>query len=169
MIYKSDSTVQGCGSLVSSLIWLMVDKSLAMLVPWIMAIACVVLADLLAGLRKSLKLGVHISISTAFRNTMGKLVTYFAFVCAVCFVDVSANGGTDIAKWSCLFICLIEGVSIAGNLLKPYGIDLSLKAVLQYLAGRFGGVSREDFDGMTREERKDVIRKREERKWNNRK
>ena len=42
------------------------------MLPWLVALTAVVLADLAAGCRKSLKLGVHVSISTAARETMGE-------------------------------------------------------------------------------------------------
>lgn len=166
---SQQSAVHGAGALVSSLTWVLVDQSLRLMIPWIISVSLVVLADLIAGLRKSLKLGVHISISTAFRNTMGKMVTYFAFISAVCFVDVSANGGCAIAKCSCLFICGIEGLSIVGNILKPYGIDLSLKGFISIFAKQAIGAAAEGIDDVVKEDKIDIIRKREEAKWNQKK
>ncbi|SFG38102.1 phage holin family protein [Prevotella sp. KH2C16] len=166
---RDQSTIQGASTVVSSLMWLLIDQSLRLMIPWIIAITLVVGADFVAGLRKSLKLHVHISISTAFRSTMGKLVTYFAFVCAVCFVDVSANGGTAIAKWSCLFICGIEGLSVIGNILKPYGIDLSLKTFVKMFAIRRLGLDKDEAENIVKEDRIEIIRRREEKKWNSRK
>lgn len=107
--------------------------TLRVMLPWQIAMACIIVADLVAGVRKSLKLGVHVSWSTAFRETMGKIVVYFAWTSAAAVVDVAAHSDTSIVKWACLLVCAIEGGSILSNILKPHGVELSLKAILKYL------------------------------------
>lgn len=62
----------------------------------------VILCDLAFGIRKSLIMGGAVRFSKAVRRTMGKMVTYFAFVCMVCMVEVAAGGGYGVDKWACL-------------------------------------------------------------------
>ena len=172
-IYKKmnigPNTTQTVSALFAPIAIGFIQSSLSVMIPWMMVMFLVIIVDLIAGLRKSLKLGIHVSISSAIRNTMGKMVTYFAFVCMVCMVDVAASGCNIIAKWSCLFVCAIEGVSIFGNFLKPYGIDLSLKSIIEVFAKRLYGLSSADLEKVAKSERIEVIRKREEMKWNKKK
>lgn len=107
--------------------------TLRVMLPWQIAMFCVIVADLVAGVRKSLKLGVHVSWSTAVRETMGKIVVYFAWTTTAAVIDVAAASDSEIAKWACLIVCAIEGGSILSNILKPHGIELSVKAILKYL------------------------------------
>lgn len=104
--------------------------------PWLITMTAVVLCDLTFGIRKSVKLGIHVSPSLAFRETMGKLVVYYAFVLTVSCVEWASGHSYKIAMWACLFVCAIEGLSIIGNLLKPYGITFSLRAFLTFAASK---------------------------------
>lgn len=112
------------------------QTSITVMIPWLMTMACVVLADLVAGVRKAMKMGVHVSFSRAIRDTMGKLVVYVAFVLMVSMVDTASDKQFSITKWSCLLVCLIEGCSVISNILKPHGIDISLKTLLQIFVQR---------------------------------
>ncbi len=100
-----------------------------------MATCAVIVCDLMCGLRRSMLMGERVRFSSAVRRTMGKMVTYFAFVVMVCMVSVAAGGIWKIDIYACLLVCLIEGVSIIGNILKPKGYDIDLKKVLN-LFGR---------------------------------
>ena len=66
---------------------------------------------------------------------MGKMATYFAFVCMVCMVEVAA-GGYGIDKWACLLVCFIEFCSIVSNILKPKGYTFNVKKLFALLAGK---------------------------------
>ena len=106
-------------------------KTIEMMVPWFIAMFTTVMADLAAGLWKSYKLKIPIRFSKACRETMGKMIVYFAFVLMACTVSVAADGGTEWAKWLCLFIILIEVGSMVSNFLKPHGINLSMNAFIK--------------------------------------
>lgn len=139
------------------------------MLPWLVALTAVVVADLAAGCRKSIKLGVHVSISTAARETMGKLVVYWSFVLMVASIEVAVGHKYSIAMWGCLLICAFEGISIVGNILKPYGIDISLASVLRVLLQRGAGLNEEQAEEVSKEENINTIKDREEKKWNRRK
>lgn len=151
------------------------QDSIATMLPWLMVMGMVVLCDLAFGVRKSIKLGVHVSVSMAIRETMGKLLVYTSFVILVCMIEVAAKHTLQVAMWSCLLICAIEGCSIIGNLLKPYGIEMSLRNVIKAFANRALGVDDTTADimlGKDNQVPEDVIervRKAERARWEQRK
>jgi hypothetical protein len=164
-------TTNGMGVVMTSALMPFVQQSVKLMVPWLIVMLSVILTDLIFGIRKSMKLGVHVSISTAVRNTMGKMVTYFSFVVMVCFIDAALSGNSTVAKWSCALVCVVEGVSIIGNMLKPYGMDFSLaelvRTVIKIGARRVTGEEVEDKDlkNVVREQNIANIRDREQRRW----
>lgn len=103
-----------------------ITQTLEHMIPWLMVSAAVILCDLAFGVRKSLLMEEEVRFSRAVRNTMGKMVTYFAFVCMVCMICVASGEQYKIDIWACLLVCFIEGCSIIGNILKPKGIDFNL-------------------------------------------
>lgn len=118
-----NNTVQGSFAGIASAF---IGQTLSHMIPWLMVTAAVILCDLAFGVRKSLIMGEEVRFSRAVRNTMGKMVTYFAFVCMVCMICVASGEQYGIDQWSCLLICFIEGCSIIGNILKPKGINFNL-------------------------------------------
>lgn len=118
-----NNTVQGSFAGIASAF---IGQTLSHMIPWLMVTAAVILCDLAFGVRKSLIMGDEVRFSRAVRNTMGKMVTYFAFVCMVCMICVASGEQYGIDKWACLLVCFIEGCSIIGNILKPKGIDFNL-------------------------------------------
>ena len=142
-------------------------QSVAIMLPWLLVMTAFVLADLAAGIRKSFKLGVRVSWSTALRETGGKWITYLAIILAVCLLNVVATEGDSFAKWTCLAIMALEGGSVVSNVLRPYGIIVTPKGVLMWLLKRspIGG----DVDDLMREEEVKKARKEENMKWNVRK
>lgn len=118
-----NNTVQGSFAGIASAF---IGQTLSHMIPWLMVTAAVILCDLAFGVRKSLIMGEEVRFSRAVRNTMGKMVTYFAFVCMVCMICVASGEQYGIDQWSCLLVCFIEGCSIIGNILKPKGIDFNL-------------------------------------------
>lgn len=133
-----------------------IQESLSHMVPWLIVTLSVILCDLAFGIRKSLIMGEAVRFSKAVRRTMGKMVTYFAFVCMVCMVEVAAGGGYGVDKWACLSVCFVEFCSIVSNILKPKGYALNAKGLLAVLAGRFLNARKEDVD--------DIFEKTEDKK-----
>lgn len=107
------------------------QEALIVMVPWIITMFFVVLADLAAGVWKSYKLGIELRFSRGLRETMGKLLVYFAFVCMVACINVAYKGEFQFAKWAAGLVIAIEFGSIIGNLLKPHGINISLSAIIK--------------------------------------
>lgn len=141
--------------------------SIRIMLPWIIVMLMVIITDLAAGVRKSRKLGVHVSFSTACPETFGKIVVYFGFVATAAVLDVAASGGADIAKWCCLAVIAIEGGSIISNILKPHGIELSPKGILRFFLMRSPlAADPMDADQILDERKFEEIRQREEEKWN---
>lgn len=142
-----------------------IGDALETMTPWLITMIAVVLCDLAAGLRKSMKLNVHISPSRAARATMSKIVTYVAWVLAVSMIECAVGHSLAVAKWACLLVCTIEGMSVVGNMLKPMGYDLSLKSGILLLLSYAFSRSKEELAELVEEEHTDTIRERERRKW----
>lgn len=133
-----------CGAFGSVAIAALQDM-LGTLTVWLMVMFAVVACDLLAGIWKSLKTGVHVSLSRAIRDTMAKLVVYFSFVLMVALLDTATEHDYNIARWACLLVAAIEFGSIISNILKPHGIDLSLKRIIAtYISKTPVGLSEEE-------------------------
>lgn len=124
------------------------------MVPWLIASACVIACDFAFGLRKSMMMKEEIRFSTAIRRTMGKMVTYFAFVCMVCAVEVAAGSEYGIDKWACLFVCFIEFCSIVSNILKPKGYTFNVKKLFALLAGKVLREKKEELEGILEKDEK---------------
>lgn len=165
---KLDSTVTQTTSGVFTPIAVgFIQNSITMMIPWLIVMFVVIITDLIFGIRKSIKLGVEVSPSTAFRETMGKMVTYFAWVIMVCLVDVAMGGNATAAKWGCLLVIAIEVGSIISNLVKPYGIEISLKGVLRFIFMRSPlNASQEEAEQVIRDKKIEHIRQKEQDKWN---
>ena len=106
-------------------------EALEQMIPWFIAMTSVVMADLVSGLWKCIKLDVPIRFSKACRETMGKMIVYFAFVCMAACINVAEKGEFDWSRWIAVFVVVIEVGSMAGNILKPHGINISLSAIIK--------------------------------------
>ncbi|MCI7359355.1 MAG: hypothetical protein MSK40_16865 [Parabacteroides sp.] len=146
------ATIQGSFASVASAF---VMESLQHMIPWLIVSFFVIMADLAFGVRKSLLLGESVRFSRAVRATMGKIVTYFAFVCAVCMITVAAGLDWKIDVYSCLLVCFIEGCSIIGNILKPKGIRIDMIGALRVLAKKAADVNDEDVKCILKEEKEE--------------
>lgn len=131
-----DDVIQGVSSGFAALATVFIKESLEHMVPWLIATAAVIFCDLCFGIRKSMMMGEEIRISKAARRTMGKMVTYFSFVCMVCMIGVAVGGDYGIEKWTCLLVCAIEFSSILSNILKPKGYDLNMKELISLILGK---------------------------------
>lgn len=143
-MHISKSIVNVSASMITPVAIAFLQNSIAVMIPWLITMSTVVLADLVAGVRKAMKMGVHVSFSRAIRDTMGKLVVYVAFVFMVSMIDTASNKEFSVAKWSCLLVCLIEGCSVISNILKPHGIDISLKTLLELFIQRVFHINHND-------------------------
>ena len=65
-------------------------------------------------------------------------------------INVASNTEFDIAKWACLFICTVEGFSVAENIIKPHGYSINLQALAKSIGKRYGV----DADGVIRKTKK---------------
>jgi phage-related holin len=126
-------------------------ESIGHIIPWLIVTACVILCDLVVGLRKSIMMGEEVRFSSACRRTLGKTVSYFMFVIMVAVIDVAANGGETIDKWACLLVCFIEGCSIINNILKPKGLSLDIKKLIEIIIGKKLDIN---LDGVVKEDKK---------------
>ncbi len=141
------------------------QDSMQTMFPWLATMAMVVLCDLAFGIRKSRKLGIHVSGSMAFRETMGKLIVYTTFVIMVSLVEVAAKHSLKIALWSCLFICAIEGCSIVSNMLKPYGIIVSVDWILKAAIRRIAGLDADEAEKAVEHENIEKMKDAERARW----
>lgn len=122
------------------------QESIGHIIPWLIVAVCVILCDLVVGIRKSLIMGEDVRFSSACRRTIGKFVSYFTFVVMVAVIDVAANGGGVIDKWACLLVCIIEFSSIMSNILKPKGYDINLAKLISVIFGKRFDVAKKDLE-----------------------
>lgn len=107
-------------------------EALEPLVNWLLVMTFIIIADLASGIRKHYLLQDEpIRFSKGARDTMGKFVTYYSFVVAFVMIDIASGHGYHIDRWACLAVCAIESFSIANNILKPHGLQLSLQGILK--------------------------------------
>lgn len=153
-------------SLVTPIALGFLQDTVKIMIPWIIVMVTIVICDLVAGIRKSLKLGVHVSPSTAIRETMGKLLVYCSFVLVVSMLNVASGDGLDIAKWFCLAISGLEIGSIISNILRPYGVTISLKGLLKFIMAKATQSSMEEMDEVVKRDNIRRVREYEHDKWN---
>lgn len=141
------------------------QDTLRTMLPWIIVMLSVIICDLVAGIRRSLKLDIHVAWTMACRETMGKMVTYVAFVMMVAMIDVASGHEFKVAMWGCFFVCAIEAGSIVSNMLEPYGIDITPQGVIKAFVKSKFGVADTDADELVRGDKREQIRQREKDRW----
>lgn len=119
-------------------------QSLEHMIPWLIVSFSVIICDLAFGVRKSLLMNEEVRFSGAIRRTMGKMVTYFAFVCMVVMISIASGDKWNIDIYSCLFVCFIEFCSIVSNILKPKGYDFNVLKALGIFCKKVFNVDKED-------------------------
>lgn len=119
-------------------------QSLEHMIPWLIVSFSVIICDLAFGVRKSLLMNEDVRFSGAIRRTMGKMVTYFAFVCMVVMINIASGDKWNIDIYSCLFVCFIEFCSIISNILKPKGYDFNVLKALGIFCKKVFNVDKED-------------------------
>lgn len=133
-----------------------VIDSLQLMIPWLIAMLCVIICDLVTGVRKSMLMGEHVRFSRAWRATMGKMVTYFSFVVMVVMVNRAAAGSFHIDTYACLFVCFIEGCSIISNILKPKGYNFNLAKAISLFCKKVFSVDKEDIESIVTKDKEQV-------------
>lgn len=147
------STIQGGFASIASAF---VMESLQHMIPWLIVTFVVILTDLAFGVRKSLLMKDEVRVSRAIRATMGKMVTYFAFVCMVCMINVATGYDWNIDVYSCLLVCLIEVCSIFGNILKPKGIKIDMLGAARVFVKKAANVDNEDVKCILKEDKEEM-------------
>lgn len=109
-------------------------QALEPLVNWLLVMTFIIIADLVSSIRKHYLLQDEpIRFSKGVRDTMGKFVTYYSFVVAFVMLEIASGHVYHIDKWACMTVCAIESFSIVNNLLKPHGLQLSLRGLMRVL------------------------------------
>lgn len=147
-----DIVTQGVSSGFAALATAFIQESLSHMVPWLIVSCAVIVCDLCFGVRKSLLMKEEVRVSRAVRRTMGKMVTYFSFVCMVCMINVAAGNCYAIDRWACLLVCGIEFLSIISNILKPKGYSLNFKEVAVVVLRKMAGGKKEDYINVIKED-----------------
>lgn len=128
------------------------QESIGHMIPWLVVAFCVIICDLVVGLRKCLLMGEEVRFSSACRRTMGKTLSYFMFVIMVAVIDVAAHGGGVIDKWACLAVCLVEFSSICSNILKPKGYNINLVKIIAVVFSKKFDVAKQDVEEIIEKE-----------------
>lgn len=132
-----------------------IQESIIHMIPWLIVTCAMILCDLAFGIRCSLILGEKVRFSSATRRTMGKMVTYFAFVAMVCFISVATDMDNKIDIYSCLLVCFIEGCSIISNIIKPKGYILDLDNLLVLIGRKMLKVDKSDLEDVITKNKED--------------
>lgn len=119
-------------------------ESLEHMIPWLIVSFSVVVCDLAFGIRKSLLMKEEVRFSSAIRRTMGKMVTYFAFVCMVVMINIASGSKWNIDVYSCLLVCFIEFCSIISNILTPKGYSFNMLKALGLFEKKMLDVDKEE-------------------------
>lgn len=131
-------------------------QSLEHMIPWLIVSFSVIICDLAFGVRKSLLMNEEVRFSGAIRRTMGKMVTYFAFVCMVVMINIASGDKWNIDIYSCLFVCFIEFCSIISNILKPKGYDFNILKALGIFCKKVFNVDKEDVSEIITKDKEDL-------------
>lgn len=111
-------------------------EAISEMIPYIIGMFSIILCDLAAGYFRAKKLGEEIRFSRAWRNTLSKMVTYFAIVVTFVIIDLSAKANGWIAYGMILFVYFLEISSIISNLLKTKGLNLDMGKLIELIASK---------------------------------
>ena len=164
-----NTIIQTTSSLITPVAMLFLQDTILTMVPWLAVMFSCIICDLAAGIRKSFLLGINVSWSMAFRETMGKMVVYFAFVMMVASIEVATSHDIKAALYGCLIISVIEFGSVISNIFKPYGIEISLLSILKIFFKRFLHFSTEEVEALQKQEKIKKIVFHEKERWEGRK
>lgn len=139
-----NATGAGLGSIFSGLVM----NSIVAMIPWLTAMAAIVICDLISGVSWRVKSGIKVRLSKAVRDTSWKLSVYFFCVVAFCIIDEATGSQYELNKWLCLLFCAIEACSIIANVMHMHGYDINFNKVLGIFLQKKFDVSMEDSDGI---------------------
>lgn len=126
------------------------------IIPWLMAMFCAVLCDLLTGTYKALVLREEIRFSRMWRNTFGKMVTYFSFIVMVIFMQEASHSFFKSYDVLLIFFLIgLEVMSSASNILKTKGITLDFGAALKLLWSKLFNISKEEINDVIKDDKED--------------
>lgn len=145
MIDSGNSAVIASTGTFSAIASAFVLQSMQNIIVWMFVMIAFIFCDLFAAIWKCYKVEEKIRLSKATRDTMAKIVIYNAFVVSMCFTSV-ASEMPEISRNACLLVCLIEFVSIMGNILKTHGIHVSLNDVLKLFLSKKLDVAKEELE-----------------------
>ena len=109
---------------------------------------------------------MHISISKAARETMGKIVVYTSFVISSAMVEVATGHSIRLAMWLCLVVAAFEFGSIIANIAAPMGYDISVTGLLRMLGKRSLGFNDNEAKEIIKDNTRSELRDRAEKKFN---
>lgn len=158
--------VQVTGGTLIPILMGFLGEALQQMIPWFIAMTSVILADLVSGIWKSMRLDIPVRFSKACRETMGKFIVYFAFVMMAACINVAEKGEFDWCRWVALFVIVIEIGSMASNILKPHGINISLSALIKaFVHHSFKDLTCPELDEIVEKEDVQSIREEEMQKY----
>lgn len=128
-----------------------VMQSMESIIPWLFVMTAIICCDLFSAWWRCYKTAIRIRFSKAIRDTMAKVVIYYAFVVSACFTDVAAQMDVNISRTACLIVCCIEFSSILGNLMKVHGMEIAFNDIIKFLVRKTANISKEDIEEIIKE------------------
>ena len=124
-----------------------VITALEEMIPWLLVMTAIIIADLIAGIAKSLKLRQTVRFSKAVRDTMAKFCVYFACVVCFAFYDVAAQTNF-YAEAACFVIMALEAASISSNILKYHGYSLNFNKLFSVFISKKFDIEPDQSEGI---------------------
>ncbi len=125
-----------------------VVESIGLIIPWLMVMGVLIFCDLVAGIAKAIRLKEKVRFSRAWRDTLAKTCTYFAWVVVACWVQVATGGDVNYSKGACMLVVIIEAASIVSNILKWHGYNLDFGMIVTYFVERLTHAAPHELDGV---------------------
>ena len=105
-------------------------QSLEHMIPWLIVSFSVIICDLAFGVRKSLLMNEEVRFSGAIRRTMGKMVTYFAFVCMVVMINIASGDKWNIDIYMEITASGLQAAEICASVLFLMSIRLGAASTI---------------------------------------
>lgn len=131
----------GAGAVLSAF----VIESIAAMMPWLVTISALIIADLCAGVAKRVKWKERLSFSKGIRDSLLKFVAYYSIIVCFSMIEMAAECPGLTTK-VCWVIVVAEGTSIFSNVLKFHGYTVDVRRLVAMIASRKWGGSREDYE-----------------------
>lgn len=121
-----------------------ISNTIQLSIPWLIAMAAIIILDLIVGLRKAYFCNEEVRFSKACRRTINKSVCYFWFVGTVSLIDTAAHIGLNITTWACLIVCGLELISVISNFLKTKGYKFNTRKGIDILVRKTLKLNKDD-------------------------